>query len=169
MTWRTKVAMLSTTILVTAGFTLVAGAPAQAIDACSPNQGSVINGTAGNDVLVGTDRDEIINGNGGNDQIFGLGGLDLIYGGGGADIAFGGDCLDLIMGGPGDDLISGENGNDYIAGDAGVDTAYGGPGLNYCATELRVPSFAQHAYEYFAEPSGVGYTGYDCDLTERLY
>ena len=96
-------------------------------------------------------------------------GVDIILGGGGADIAFGGDCLDLIMGGPGDDLISGENGNDYIAGDAGVDTAYGGPGLNYCATELRVPSFAQHAYEYFAEPSGVGYTGYDCDLTERLY
>jgi Ca2+-binding RTX toxin-like protein len=168
MTWRTKLAMLSTTILVAAGFTLVAGAPAQAIDACSLGQGSVINGTAGNDVLVGTDRNDIINGLGGADQIFGLGGLDLIYGGNGADIIFGGDCTDLLVGGAGDDLISGENGNDYIGGDTGTDTAYGGPGLNYCETERRVPEYVQHAYEYFAEPNGVGYTGYDCDLTERL-
>jgi hypothetical protein len=163
MTWPTKLAMLSTTILVTAGLALVAAAPAQAIDACLLGAGSVINGTAGNDVIVGTDRDDVINGGGGNDQIFGLGGQDVIAGGGGADVVFGGDCADLLMGGPGDDVLSGENGDDLIGGDAGTDTAYAGPGSNYCETDVVVPPVAvPHAYEYFG-PNGV-YWGHDCNL-----
>jgi Ca2+-binding RTX toxin-like protein len=168
MTWPTKLAMLSTTILVAAGLTLVAGAPAQAIDACLAGTGSVITGTAGNDVLIGTDRDDVINGNGGTDQIFGMGGQDIISGGGGNDIIFGGDCTDLLMGGAGDDVMAGENGDDYIGGDAGSDTAYGGPGDNHCVTETMVPPVqVLHAYEYFG-PNGGDYWGPACNLDGGL-
>ena len=44
-----------------------------------------INGSAGNDSLIGASASEIINGRGGNDYIDGGGGADILSGGRGAD------------------------------------------------------------------------------------
>ena len=81
--------------------------------------GCDIEGTPGNDVLVGTSASEKICGYGGNDTIRGLGGNDTILGGPGRD---------LIIGGPGNDRINGQGGNDTLRGNGGRDTLIGGSG-----------------------------------------
>jgi hypothetical protein len=58
------------------------GSPANALGAFPQN---IINGTAGNDILVGSTPDEIINGGSGNDVIEGRGGNDILTGGAGTN------------------------------------------------------------------------------------
>jgi Ca2+-binding RTX toxin-like protein len=164
MTWRSRIAILSVTVLASTGTALVASAPADAVPACQRATGSVISGTAGNDVIVGTDLDDTIFGLGGNDKIFGMGGNDTVYGGGGDDALFGGDCADLLMGGTGDDVLTGEDGDDHVAGDGGDDVAYVGPGNNHCVVEQLAPAVPVfYAYEYFGPVSGGEYWGPDCN------
>ena len=59
------------------------GFPANALGAFPDD---VIDGTAGNDILVGSTPDEIINGGPGNDILEGRGGSDTLTGGDGADV-----------------------------------------------------------------------------------
>jgi Ca2+-binding RTX toxin-like protein len=103
----------------------------------SPSQNNVINGTNGDDTLVGSANSDSIFGLGGNDLIFGQQGgdyingntgNDTIYGGMGNDTLFGGKGSDLIFGDMGDDTIYGGRGNDSISGGAGNDLLYGGKG-----------------------------------------
>jgi len=71
-------------------------------------------GTAGDNIIVGSNF---------NDTLRGLAGDDIILGGGGNDD---------VTGDAGDDVITGGAGNDTIAGGAGFDTAvYAGPVTNY--------------------------------------
>ncbi len=93
--------------------TLTTTATIAAGEACT------IEGTPGNDVLIGTQDRDVICGFGGHDTITGLGGDDLLLGGGGDD---------TILGGAGNDEIDGEAGNDRLFGDAGNDTITGGLG-----------------------------------------
>lgn len=74
----------------------------------------LINGTTGNDVILGTDEADIIDG---------LQGADTIYGGGGGD---------TITGGPGADIMYGEDGNDTLITKRGTnpDTFDGGAGVD---------------------------------------
>jgi hypothetical protein len=58
-----------------------------------------IEGTAGNDVLVGTRAPDVIDGRGGNDVIRGKGGDDIICGGPGRDRIFPGGGNDIVRGG----------------------------------------------------------------------
>jgi Ca2+-binding RTX toxin-like protein len=67
---------------------------------------AIIEGTIGNDTLVGDISD---------DQIYGLDGQDLLYGGGGND---------LLVGGNGNDMLNGEAGADIMDGGDGSDTYY---------------------------------------------
>jgi Ca2+-binding RTX toxin-like protein len=67
---------------------------------------AIIEGTIGNDTLVGDMSD---------DQIYGLDGQDLLYGGGGND---------LLVGGNGNDMLNGEAGADVMDGGDGSDTYY---------------------------------------------
>lgn len=94
---------------------------------------ATINGTNGNNVLVGTSGADSINGLGGNDLVLGARGDDTIRGGPGNDALSGGqgadsldgeDGTDVLVGGLGADLLDGGSGNDYIfaAGDATSDT-----------------------------------------------
>ncbi|BBH70111.1 hypothetical protein ACTI_67960 [Actinoplanes sp. OR16] len=83
------------------------------------DQGCVVTGTSGDDVLTGT---------GAGDVICGLGGDDVINGGGGDDTLVGGAGNDRINGGGGDDTIDGGTGADHVAGGGGDDTVDGGPG-----------------------------------------
>ncbi|MEA2525639.1 MAG: hypothetical protein QOF73_2866 [Thermomicrobiales bacterium] len=81
----------------------------------------VINGTTGNDVIVGSEGPDTINGKGGNDVICGLGGADTIHGNTGNDRIFGGLGIDDLYGDAGDDFI-------HTGFNADGDTAHGGTG-----------------------------------------
>jgi Ca2+-binding RTX toxin-like protein len=89
---------------------------------------TLIEGTAGADVLDGIDIDEQINGQGGDDVINAYGGADTIDAGDGNDIVDGGAGSDTIRGGLGDDRIAGGDGDDIIIDDFGDDVFIGGRG-----------------------------------------
>ncbi|MCY2962684.1 MAG: hypothetical protein NT069_03375, partial [Planctomycetota bacterium] len=103
-------------------------------------------GTAGNDVLDGSDGVEIFsgldgddvlrlgggndiaNGNRGNDNISGGAGDDQLHGGQGNDTVAGGEGNDVLWGGLGDDTLQGNQGDDRIEGGDGSDLIRGGQG-----------------------------------------
>ncbi|MFO1070615.1 MAG: calcium-binding protein [Geminicoccaceae bacterium] len=64
---------------------------------------NTINGTSGNDVLIGDFSFDYIYGKGGNDSLFGLTADDSLFGGNGNDRLNGGDGNDLLVGGNGTD------------------------------------------------------------------
>lgn len=66
---------------------------------------ATINGTSGNDRLIGT---------GNADTIQGFGGNDFLDGKAGADSLFGGPGLDTLVGGPGNDLLDGGTNSDTV-------------------------------------------------------
>jgi Subtilase family/RTX calcium-binding nonapeptide repeat (4 copies) len=106
--------------------------------------GEVINGTAGNDVIVAGDGNDTVNSLGGNDRICGGRGDDTIntgtgddfvLGDQGSDVIRGEDGNDTLVGNPGggsnddaNDTISGGTGNDFLDGWFGNDVLAGGPG-----------------------------------------
>ena len=89
--------------------------PPDPVSACRKLQ-PTIQGTDGNDVIVGTD---------GPDVIWALKGNDRVRGGDGDDVIcmFGGN--DRASGGKGNDAINGSKQNDVLHGDAGNDNLYG--------------------------------------------
>lgn len=87
-----------------------------------------VNGTSGNDILLGSNGRNTIRGMGGDDVINGLGGRDSISGGAGSDEIKGGRGGDTIFGDGGSDDISGGAGNDELFGDSGQDLITGGTG-----------------------------------------
>jgi Ca2+-binding RTX toxin-like protein len=70
---------------------------------------AVIQGTSGNDTLVGTSKSDVIFGRGGDDELRGR------------------NQSDDLRAGPGNDTIYGENGADVLRGQEGDDHLYGGP------------------------------------------
>lgn len=93
-----------------------------------PAGSSVINGTPGDDELIGTIGADTIYGSDGLDTIVGGGGNDLLDGGNGDDTITGCTENDTINGGAGNDNILGDNGTDTINGDAGDDMITAGSG-----------------------------------------
>lgn len=85
-------------------------------------------GTAGNDVIVGTNGNDFQYGGDGDDKLFGLAGNDWQVGGKGNDLVSGNDDNDYELGGDDNDVVLGGLGNDVVSGDAGNDTVYGGFG-----------------------------------------
>lgn len=98
----------------------VGGSTAGSIEPFPPFQEPVeVRGTAGNDVLIGTNADE---------HIIGFRGADILFGGAGNDQLDGGIGNDRLEGGPGFDSYDGGPGNDTLAfgvadGPASVDLA----------------------------------------------
>jgi Ca2+-binding RTX toxin-like protein len=84
---------------------------------------AIINGTPGDDGLVGTSGDDTINGFAGNDVELGRGGNDTLNGDDGHDLLRGGDGDDSLNGGSGDDYLRGGEGNDVLDGGDGFDRA----------------------------------------------
>ena len=81
---------------------------------------AIINGNAGNNILVGTGLSDIINGRAGNDVLIGLGGNDDLFGGLGRDVLIGGRGNDLLNGGLGADVMLGGLGDDtYVVNQVG--------------------------------------------------
>ena len=103
----------------------------------TPTGGRTINGTMGNDRLVGTPFADVINCGAGNDRVAGGGGNDVINCGSGHDRVDGGSGKDRILGGSGNDQLFGGrhsdrivagSGNDRLSGGAGNDRLLGGRG-----------------------------------------
>jgi Ca2+-binding RTX toxin-like protein len=90
----------------------------------------VINGTPGNDVIVGDNGVNEISGRGGHDRICGLGGNDLVFGDEGNDRISGGNGDDSLGGSADNDLVFGNQGADFLRGHDGDDTLVGGLGLD---------------------------------------
>lgn len=99
--------------------------------------GKTINGTIGNDTLVGTPFADVINCGAGNDKVRGGGGNDVINcgsgndrisGGAGKDRILGGSGNDKLAGGPHNDRLVGGSGNDVLRGQGGKDRLFGGSG-----------------------------------------
>ena len=92
----------------------------------------LINGTANNDNLTGTDLADDINGLAGNDSIQALDGADVIHGGDGNDTIYAGAGgfvgIDWIYDEAGDDVVFGGTDMDIMYGSAGNDTYDGGTG-----------------------------------------
>jgi Ca2+-binding RTX toxin-like protein len=84
-----------------------------------------INGTIGNDFLVGSNNPDEILASDGNDIVVGRGNNDLIFGGFGKDLLSGGDGNDIIEGEAGDDQIFGGLAEDILRGGDGKDILIG--------------------------------------------
>lgn len=77
-------------------------------------ESETLNGTPGNDRLVGLEGDDTINGGAGNDNLRGSEGADLIGGGAGSDTLNGGAGIDTLGGGAGEDRYEIDDTGDEI-------------------------------------------------------
>ena len=75
---------------------------------------ATLNGTPGNDTIVGTAADDVISGAGGNDSLQGGLGDDELYGGPGSDTLAGGIGFDYLYGGAGNDTYLVTDLDDYF-------------------------------------------------------
>ena len=87
-----------------------------------------LQGTLGNDTLIGTTDADTIYGFAGNDNLVGLEADDLIFGNQGNDIIDGSNGNDVLYGGKDNDEAIGNVGQDTLFGDLGNDTCRGGDG-----------------------------------------
>ena len=88
-------------------------------------------GTAGPDLILGTDEDDVIVAGPGNDVVHGDAENDIICGGPGNDSLMGARGVDRLFGGPGDDWLFGAPGGDELNGGPGdYDVLWGGPGFD---------------------------------------
>jgi hypothetical protein len=102
-----------------------------------PGRPLTISGRGGDDRICGGSADDVIRGGDGNDHLSGGGGSDLLngeggndrlLGGGGADTLLGFDGVDALFGGAGDDDLGGGAGPDLLVGQAGTDFLAGEAG-----------------------------------------
>ena len=82
---------------------------------------TVIEGTQGDDDLVGDSKNNLILGYEGNDILDGKKGDDCIYGGDGNDVLKGRGGNDILFGGLGDDVLRGHKGTNTLDGGNGTD------------------------------------------------
>ena len=92
--------------------------------------GERVDGTGGDDELVGSSASERIRGRGGEDRIRAKGGVDCASGGPGDDRVGGGRAADRLRGGAGADLLSGQAGRDRISGGLGQERVLRGGGAS---------------------------------------
>lgn len=109
------------------------------LDLILPPSG-LIEGTEGNDRLIGTPHEDVIKAYGGDDIVIGRESSDIIFGGDGDDriiagdgddVVFAGSGNDFVLGGAGDDTLFGEAGDDTMFGEDGNDILVGGSGNDY--------------------------------------
>jgi Ca2+-binding RTX toxin-like protein len=89
---------------------------------------NTIEGSDGNDIILGTACGDDIAGGAGDDNIDARGGDDVVAGGNGDDHIVAGDGDDIVFAGNGDDIVFGGAGNDTISGGTGDDRLYGDAG-----------------------------------------
>jgi hypothetical protein len=87
-----------------------------------------LQGSSGDDTIMGNDLKNNLKGGAGADTISGGLGRDTLYGDAGPDQLSGDAGNDQLYGGIGQDTLSGGDGDDYLQGGAGKDTISGGAG-----------------------------------------
>jgi hypothetical protein len=105
------------------GATFVAAAdrpPGRDLKSCGHLAPTIV-GTAGDDLLLGTDHSDVISAGGGADIVYGYDGADVICGGAGHDELVGLKHDDRLIGGPGDDALFGVTESDRESGGPGDD------------------------------------------------
>ena len=90
--------------------------------------GRRIQGTAGDETLVGTPGNDLIVCGGGRDRVEARGGSDVVRCGSGENLIDGAAGDDRVFGGSGRDVIAGGPGDDELFGGSGYDRLVGGPG-----------------------------------------
>lgn len=90
-----------------------------------------IDGGDGDDNIDAGGGNDVVQGGRGHDHIVAADGNDTVFGGDGNDVIFGGRGDDHLWGGAGDDRIFGQEGDDIIQGEAGHDLLDGGTGDDY--------------------------------------
>ncbi len=122
-------------IMQTASFNVIVKPPIEGTpgddNLLGTNCEDIIFGYAGNDQIDGRDGDDRIDGGDGDDHIVGGDGDDTIFGHDGNDIIFGGRGNDTLSGGQGNDRLFGDEGNDIIVGGAGSDKIWDGEGVDH--------------------------------------
>jgi hypothetical protein len=91
---------------------------------------TTLTGDAGNDVLEGGAGAATMNAGDGNDTLFAGSGGATMDGGDGDDVLTGGGAADTLTGDAGEDTLSGGGGADQLSGGAGDDTLDGGVGAD---------------------------------------
>lgn len=100
------------------------------IPTCGGMQATCV-GTAGRDLILGTEKTDVIVALAGNDVVHGDAGADVICGGPGNDSLMGARGADKIWGEEGDDWLFGAPEADELYGGEGDDVLWGGPGMDY--------------------------------------
>jgi hypothetical protein len=132
--------------------------------------GCRIVGTAGDDVLTGTNLADVLLGESGNDTLVAVpsffvgdtlkGGLgnDLLVGSVATDTLAGGTGNDILRGGPGADLLIGGPGRDAIQGQGGRDLVYARDGMRdvvSCGTNTGKTTGAENDIAYVDRSDAV--------------
>jgi hypothetical protein len=99
----------------------------------------IVNGTADNDRLVGTDKADRLNGKAGNDKIYGKKGDDKMIGAPGNDLLSGSGGDDNIVAGLGKDQVQASGGDDTIKADNGdvSDKIFCGSGFDVARVDIN--------------------------------
>ncbi len=99
---------------------------------------AIVDGTAGNDRLVGTDKADRINGKAGDDKIYGKNGNDEMIGAPGNDLLSGSGGNDNIIAGLGRDQVQASGGDDTIKADNGdvSDKIFCGSGFDVARVDI---------------------------------
>jgi Ca2+-binding RTX toxin-like protein len=101
-------------------------------DTQANDQGNIIDGGAGDDLILAGTGGDIVHGGADSDEIFGMGGSDQLFGDDGADRIFGdGSVVTTLLHNTaadqhGNDVIDGGAGNDILIGQGGDDEIFGG-------------------------------------------
>ncbi len=134
--WIAAIVALACASVATLAVTAAGAEPGPA-PRCDGKRATIV-GTAGDDVIHGTEKADVIWAGPGNDVVYGGLGNDIICGGPGNDLIHGGRGNDWIEGGAGTDRVFGDLGDDHVSGGPGnrdevsgglgIDTVNGGPG-----------------------------------------
>jgi Ca2+-binding RTX toxin-like protein len=120
-----------------------------------PATGVTLNGTAGDDLLVGGIGNDFLYGQAGNDRLEGLGGNDTLYGHEGDDTLIGGDGDDYLAGQEGNDIVDGGAGKDFLGAGPGNDTLTGGTGADrFFFAQPFEPAMNVHTITDFSRVQG---------------
>ncbi len=111
-----------------AGLAISVAAAEDETDVVDDRDDGRIEGTDGNDNLLGREGDDVLSGGAGNDNLVGSPGDDVLDGGAGRD---------RLVGSAGDDELDGGSGDDILIGGGGSDTAvFAGRREDYHVREL---------------------------------
>jgi hypothetical protein len=111
-----------------------------------------LNGSFGDDDLVGTLFADILRGQDGHDRLRGEAGDDVVEGENANDVLHGGSGNDILRGGAGNDQLFGEAGSDQLFGDVGNDRLDGGFGIDRLTGGLGGDTyFVDHAADRVVE------------------